>query len=439
MIKRLLNSRFVRNVLLVATGTAGAQAITMAFSPIITRLYGPEAYGLLGTFSAVLSIAMPIAALTYPIAIVLPKRDDDARGIAKLSVLLALFICLIVATVLLVGGQPIARLLDLEAISAFLLLIPFAMFLNVLQQIMQQWLIRKKQFKVSARIAISQSLILNISKTGVGFVHPAGASLIILATLGNALYATQLWLGARRWTSPKDYIHKPEHRLPKSKAVAAQHRDFPLFRTPQVTINAFAQGLPVLMLASFFGSSIAGFYTLSRSVMAAPAHLLGSSVGNVFYAQIAEAVNAGKDPRSYLNKATFGALAVAIIPFGIIMIWGSPLFAFIFGEQWHTAGTYAQWVALWLLFSLAARPVIATIPVLDMQGWFLMMEIVFTSLRVAALALGAWVFKDPLYAVAGYTIMSALFYISLYVMVIVRANKRGDLAAENTEELDTEE
>src|SRR5690625_3902769 len=133
MIKRLLNSRFVRNVLLVATGTAGAQAITMAFSPIITRLYGPEAYGLLGTFSAVLSIAMPIAALTYPIAIVLPKRDDDARGIAKLSVLLALLICLVVATVLLLGGQPIARLLDLEAISAFLLLIPFAMFLNVLR------------------------------------------------------------------------------------------------------------------------------------------------------------------------------------------------------------------------------------------------------------------------------------------------------------------
>src|SRR5699024_9535123 len=179
-----------------------------------------EAYGLLGTFSAVLSIAMPIAALTYPIAIVLPKRDDDARGIAKLSVLLALLICLVVATVLLLGGQPIARLLDLEAISAFLLLIPFAMFLNVLQQIMQQWLIRKKQFKVSARIAISQSLILNVTKTGVGFVHPAGASLIILATLGNALYATQLWLGARRWTTPQDYIHKPNHSLPRPKQLA---------------------------------------------------------------------------------------------------------------------------------------------------------------------------------------------------------------------------
>lgn len=56
--KRLTKSKFVRNVAIVATGTAGAQAITMAFAPIITRLYGPEAFGLLGTFMAILAIAM---------------------------------------------------------------------------------------------------------------------------------------------------------------------------------------------------------------------------------------------------------------------------------------------------------------------------------------------------------------------------------------------
>src|SRR5690625_2931605 len=153
MFKRLFNSRFARNVALVATGTAGAQAITMAFSPVITRLYGPEAFGLLGTFAATLAIVTPIAALTYPIAIVLPKKDDDARGIAKLSLLLAFFISLTVAVILLFGDQAIARLLNLQSIAPYLLLIPLAMFLNSLQQIMQQWLIRKKQFKVSARIA----------------------------------------------------------------------------------------------------------------------------------------------------------------------------------------------------------------------------------------------------------------------------------------------
>src|SRR5690625_3682840 len=368
MFKRLLSSRFARNVALVATGTAGAQAITMAFSPVITRLYGPEAFGLLGTFTATLAIVTPIAALTYPIAIVLPKKDDDARGIAKLSVLLALFISLAMAVILLFGDQAIAQLLNLQSIAPYLLLIPLAMFLNSLQQIMQQWLIRKKQFKVSARIAITQSLILNSAKTGVGFIHPAGAALIILATLGNALYSIQLWLGAKRWTKPEDHIHKPAKKLSGLKALAHQHKDFPIYRAPQITINAFSQSLPVLMLAGFFGPASAGFYSLGRATLAIPTALLGSSIGNVFFAQIAEAVNNGNDPKPYLYKATFGAFAIALIPFGIIMIWGAPLFSFIFGSQWYTDGQYAQWIAIWLLFSLSARPVIATIPVVGLQG-----------------------------------------------------------------------
>src|SRR5690625_1563414 len=418
MIKRLLNNSFARNVALVATGTAGAQAITMAFSPIITRLYGPEAFGLLGTFTATLAILTPIAALTYPIAVVLPKKDDDARSIAKLSLLLALTISLTVGIVFLFGDRTIARLLGIEAIAAYLLLIPLAMFSDALKQIMQQWLIRKKQFKISARIAITQSLILNSAKAGVGFVHPAGAALIILATLGHALYATQLWLGARRWTKPEHHIHRPSESLPKLKTLAYQHQDFPLYRAPQVTINAVSQSLPVLMLASFFGPAVAGFYTLSRSVMAAPADLLGNSVGNVFFAQIAEAVNEGKDPRPYLQKATLGALAIATPPFVVIMIWGAPIFSFIFGEQWYTAGQYAQWIAVWLLFSLAARPVIATIPVIGMQGWFLVAEIIFTSLRAALMIAAMFISTDPLITIIIFCIASSCFYITLIYLIL---------------------
>ncbi|HEY4537845.1 MAG TPA: oligosaccharide flippase family protein [Erysipelothrix sp.] len=424
MIQRLLNNRFVRNVAVVATGTAGAQAITMACAPFITRLYGPEAFGVLGTFTATLDVVTPIAALTYPVAMVLPKKDDDARSIAKLSFLLALCISLIFAAIVLIGEQAIAQLLNLEAIAPYLLLIPLAMFLSSLQQIMQQWLIRKKQFKVSARIAISQSLILNSAKTGMGFVHPAGAVLIVIATLGNALYALQLWLGAKRWSSPAEYIHRPAKALPSWKKMACQYRDFPLYRAPQVTINAFSQSFPVLILAAFFGPATAGFYALARSVISAPAGLLGHSIGNVFFSQIAEAVNKGKNPRPYLYRATLGALGVAFLPFVVLMLWGGSIFSFVFGEQWYTAGTYAQWMSIWILFSLAARPVIATIPVINIQGLFLVTEIIFTILKVLAILVGAILFSSALYAVVFYSLISALFYVVLFFIVFNKSKQK---------------
>lgn len=425
MFERIRRSPFIKNVLIVATGTAGAQAITLAFSPIITRLYGPEAFGLQGAFMAVLALTTPIAALTYPIGIVLPKHDDEAKGLAQLSARIALAIAAVLIVVFLFGAAPIAHLLNMEEIQNYLWLVPIAMLFTAWQSIMQQWLIRKKLFFITARIAVTQSLLLNSAKSALGLIWPTGAILIILNTLGNVLYSVQLWLGARRWGKADAQILTPPKHQPSLKALAYQHRDFPFYRTPQVLLNAISQSAPTLILASLFGPAIAGFYTLSRAVTSAPVELLGNSIGNVFYAQIAESVNAGENPIPFLHKATLSALALATPPFLIVMFWGAPLFAWVFGSQWYTAGQYAQWVAIWLLFSLAARPVIAIIPVINLQGSFLIAEAIFIFLRVGGLLIGGLVYNEALTAVALYAIASAGLYISLYIMVMWRLRRNA--------------
>lgn len=64
-------------------------------------------------------VLTPIAALTYPIAIVLPKLDTDAKNVAKLSALVALIVTSIAAAVLLTAGGWIA--VAGQAIHALLL------------------------------------------------------------------------------------------------------------------------------------------------------------------------------------------------------------------------------------------------------------------------------------------------------------------------------
>lgn len=421
-LKNLQQSKFVRSVIVVATGTAGAQAITLAFSPIITRMYGPEAFGLLGTFIATLGIVTPIAALTYPIAIVLPKSDDDAKALAKLSFGISLIIALLLSIILFLASEEIAALLGIQAIAGFILLIPLAMFFNALQQIMQQWLIRKKQFKVTARVAVSQSLILNISKVGVGWFWPVGAVLIVLSTLGNALYAAQLWFGAKRWTDKGGRIDELTAKV-SLKKVAYKYRDFALYRSPQVLVNAISQSLPVLILASFFGPAAAGFFSLGRSVLLAPVSLIGGSIGNVFFPNIVEIINRGENPIRFLNKATIATFLVGLIPFAFIMFFGPYIFDFVFGAEWYVAGEYAQWMALWLLISLAARPLIATIPVVEMQGMFLLYEIVFLGFKILALGVAGYIYNDALLAVALYSLVTAGFYVLLYMSVVFLLHK----------------
>lgn len=392
----------------------------MAFAPVITRLYGPEAFGMLGTFMAILGVLTPIAALTYPIAIVLPKSDADAKSLAKLSGILALVIAAITAAILLVAGGWIAETLSLGAIAGFLLLIPFAMLFSAYQQILTQWLIRKKQFKITARVAVIQALTINSAKAGVGWFHPVGAALIVIATIGHALHAALLWSGIRS----RETAHPNQDESTGTvRELAKRHRDFPIYRAPQVALNALSQSLPILMLASFFGPAAAGFYTLGRTVMGVPSALIGQSVANVFYPRITEAAHSGENLLKLLVRATSAMAAVGVVPFGVVVAFGPWLFSFVFGTEWVVAGEYARWLALWMYFGFLNRPSVAAIATLGLQDFFLLYEIVSVALRAIAIYIGFVVFKDDVLAVALFSLSGVLLN-ALLVMFTLSKSKR---------------
>ena len=79
LIARLRSSPLIGNLAKVTSGTIAAQAIMFAFSPIITRLYGPEAFGIQGVFLSLVAILSPAIALSYPMAIIEENSDENAR------------------------------------------------------------------------------------------------------------------------------------------------------------------------------------------------------------------------------------------------------------------------------------------------------------------------------------------------------------------------
>lgn len=422
LFNRLWRSRFARNVAVVASGTAGAQAITLAFAPFITRIYGPEAFGLLGTFMAIVAVATPLAALAYPIAIVLPREDRDALGLVRLGIILSVAIAAIASVLIWLGGGWLTFILKAESVSSFLFLIPLSMLLSAWLEIVNQWLIRKKEFGVIARIAIAQSFILNGAKTGVGYFNPVGAVLIILATAGSALYAVMLYFGA------KSRYKRDEEESQKSagtplRQLARQHKDFPLYRAPQNFINAASQSLPVLMLAAFFGPVAAGFYTLGKMTMGLPSALLGKAVSDVFYPKITESANNGGDLLRQIIHATIALLAIGLIPFGLIIVAGPWLFGLVFGSSWVIAGEYARWLALFFLFNFINKPAVAAVPVLGIQRGLLIYEIFSTGTKALGLVIGFYWFGSDIWAVALFSVIGVLAYTAMIFWILGHAKR----------------
>lgn len=409
----LQRSRFARNVAVVAGGTATAQVIGIIFTPFVTRIYGPEAFGLVGVFLALVGVVSPLAALSYPIAIVLPREDADAKALVRLSLMIAGALSLTLFLAIAFARGPIARAAGAEGLGALLLLVPVVVFLSVLSSVLRQWLIRKKRFGVTARVHVAHSALLHCAKIGVGLFHATGGVLIGLAVAGTAFHAALLRRGVRSTSG----WNEPVPAQAKLRQVAIAHRDFPIFRCPQVFINSISQNLPVLMLATFFGPAAAGFYALGRRIVGVPIQLIGESVGQVFYPRIVEAVNVGQSPFRLLAKAT-GALAVVGAPiFGAIIVFGPFVFALAFGSEWERAGKYAQWLALWMYFGFLNRPSVATVPSLGLQRGLLIYEVFSTGTKLMALYLGFFIFKDDLVAVAAFGVVGALAYALLILWV----------------------
>lgn len=419
-------SRFVRNVATVAGGAVGAQVIAAAFAPLLTRQYGPEAYGVLGAFLAITGMLTHIAGLAYPIAIVLPEDDQKARNIAALSMGLVGLLALLLAIVAVVLGDSAAAWLDMPGQAGLAMLLPVAVILITVLSISKQWLIRHGLFHITAVAGVIQAIAKHGSMALVGLFAPSAAVMLLATALSPLVFVAVAARGLGGLWAPSP-SPAPARRLPsvnQLREVAHEYRDFPLYRAPQLLVNSLGFALPTLLLATMFGTSAAGFYALTQMVMGLPSTLIGRAVGDVFYPRITETVRRGRSAHKEIRKATIALLLTGLIPFGTIMLAGPQIFGLVFGEEWQQAGHYARWLAPFFLLNLANKPVNAAVPALGLQKALLGYELLSTGLKASLFVAGFYFLGGEIASVALFAAAGTVTYAALIVFVIHRAKIR---------------
>jgi len=423
-LESLYQSAFVRNVLTLISGTAGAQIITVAFIPLIARIYGPEAFGIFGTFAAILNILIPVAALTYPIAIVLPRFQKDVVAVVWVCLVSGLFVAFISSIIFLMFNYGILpRVID-SNVLAYYYLFPLAVLFATLQQTTEQWMIRSKDFKAIAKASVAQSIFLNGTKLSTGLVFPFAGALIFIQAFSFSVHAAFLFIFSKEKFNFRR-LKKPS--LKKIYVSFKKYKDFPIYRSPQVILFAISESLPVLFLGHYFGAAMAGFYVLSRGVMGVPLLLIGKTIGDVFYQKISKSVNECGDYCREIEKATFYLLLISAPLFLCIFFMAEFVFRLVFGDVWLMSGTFAALLSFWFFSSLVARPVIAAIPALGYQKQFLIFELGALILRVSTLFVGVHYFADAVVAVSIFSFANFFLYLSLIALLVWYARRKISL------------
>lgn len=376
---------FGRDVGKLVTGTVIAQAIGICLTPIITRIFSPEIYGVASVFISLVSIITIIACMRYEMAIMLPKDDKDAGAVFLLCLIILIGIIILCIPVLLMFSDFIADILNSAIIADYLFLVPIAVFIDGLYLALRYWNTRRKRFGTQATTQALQSISGGCLKLGLGvsgFISPL--SLIVSGICGNLLGTIILALQAIR-SDFKLIVQSASWKNIRNQAKI--YKKFPLIDAGNQWINTLSWQLPVLMLTGLFSSTAAGLYSLGFQMLQLPMSLVGGSIGQVFYQRASVAKHNNTLPE--VVESTCSVLILfSICPSLLLLIAGEDLFSIVFGAAWSDAGLIIQILALWTLVWFVSSPLSHIVGILEIQEFGLKMSMINLITRFFSLLIG---------------------------------------------------
>ena len=88
------------------------------------------------------------------------------------------------------------------------------------------------------------------------------------------------------------------------------------------------------------------------------------------------------------------------------------------------AGNYASCLSAMIFFGFINRPVVAVIPVMNLQAWLLKYEVLSSLTKIIFLFLGLLLIKNDIWAIALFSFSGAVAYIYLILKIIHLAKIR---------------
>jgi len=319
------------------TGTTVAQAIPILISPLLTRIYSPEDFGQLALFMSLASIFGSIVNGRYELAIMLPRKDEDAMNIFVLGLVISSFISIMLLILIVLFHYKIVLLLNNNQIGNYLYFIPVSVFLIGLFNSLSYYNSRKKYFKDIAKATIIKSLILSSIQIVIGFFYNGALGLISGEVISRLSANGKLFLNM---TKEKKIFHN----ISKIKiyALMKRYKNLPRFSVFATLANTSTFNIVNIYISMFFSLSLLGYYSLVQRVLGTPMSLIGTAISNVFFREAtSEKQRTGVAIHTFLSTIKKSIL-ISLPLFIILFFTIETIFEIVFGEEWRVAGEYAK-------------------------------------------------------------------------------------------------
>lgn len=414
-LKQLSRNQFLKNVSTLVFGTIISQAVVVLSSPLLSRLFSVEAFGILAIFTSFTIFFAVLSTGRYEFAIGLPESDDKALKVFKLiiytgaSVSILYFVIIFLLKAVFKIYDKTGFLVQNESYIA-----PLYIFFIAIYSALVYWKQRKKEYKkitIANALQVVSTTIFSILFGMLKFDSGMIWGLIIgVFTSGFYLFFTE-----------KKLI-KTIIRQKDIKSVAKEYYSFPRYMIfSDLSLTASQQFIPILFSA-LYSTTVVGFFSMANRMLRLPNIVITSSIGNVFRNDAIDEIRE-KGNCEQLYKSTFKKLVCMSFPCYFVLFIISPyIFEIIFGEKWYEAGVFARIISVFLLVEFIATPLNTLFYVREKQKLLMRLQFLNAILGGIMIFLGAKLFMSPSISLVLFSLNSLVFNI-LFLFLSFKISK----------------
>lgn len=362
LISTLRKSTFVKNVSTLSSGIIVAHLTTIVASLFITRIYTPESIGFITFFGSVSIVLANLFTMGFELAIVPSKDDLSAQRLASGSFYLLMSFSSLLFIITLVF-QYMEFPIDIGIPSSWIIYLPISILFLGCINIGLEWFNYTQDYKLLSFVKIIQSVSTALPQILIGYYFLNKAGLLIGFLFGRfsaafTFFKTFLPNTSLKGSNPREI-----------KTTLISHKEYPKYIAPTLILDRLSMEVPYFLIPFLFSESILGYYAIAYRVLSVPLSFLGASIGQVFFKFLATRKHKNQKLTPYLIRTWLSLAAIGIIPMGIILFGGEPLFEFVFGKGWGLSGTLAILLVPMLYLDFISSPTGRVFLILNLEHY----------------------------------------------------------------------
>ncbi len=383
-------------------GSAAGFGLNLLLTPVLSRLFRPEVFGLFATLTALASVFIGVS--TFRLEVLSQRVGDETEGRDLQRLALVTSLLWGVAITAAVGAAMLVH-----PISWWWLVTGPLVLVGSLQLIGSAVWTRRRDYRSLAWGNFVQGAAGGVIQVVLGWFSSGAGSLV-----AGFAAARLVWVRALVWEQ------RPRGTL---AATWVRSRRFAGVSGLSALVNSGAGQLPILLPSLLLGQAEVGFLAMALRLFVAPLSIVGQAAATANLGEVGRLLRDGDRSaprlvrRSMRELFLLGLLPCALVAAG--STWAVPV---LLGAQWSPVGPVMGVLAAGALLQFCVSPLSQLLNVTDHGRWLLVWDLARLLLVGTSFAVPLLMGAGLIVAVAVYSAFLCLLYGVLAHLVLRAVN-----------------